>query len=158
MSGINPLRTLPIQIYIYIYIVMFDVDNFCPSSFCTVFLLMTHDTSGVYKNGIEKKVLLLHISRRIWEMDTLFGVWSRDGGGGLGDVVFPNPIFIGSMHCIFTYIWLTLMVNIGKYNIHGSMGKYKWTDHMPYTVDGILHHLTCMKPWQVFRIFTISTG
>ena len=83
---------------------------------------MTHHTSGAYKNGIEKKVLLLHISRRIWEMDALFGVWSGDGGGGLGDVVFPNPIFIGSMHCIFTYIWLTLMVNIGKYIIPGSYG------------------------------------
>ena len=28
----------------------------------------------------------------------------------------------GSMHGIFTYIWLNFMVNVGKYTIHGSYG------------------------------------
>ena len=27
---------------------------------------------------------------------------------------------IGSMYGIFTYMWLMLMVNVGKYTIHGS--------------------------------------
>ena len=27
------------------------------------------------------------------------------------------------MHGIFTYIWLTFMVNVGKYTIHGCYGK-----------------------------------
>ena len=35
---------------------------------------------------------------------------------------FPsNPI--GSMYGIFTYIWLTFMVNAGRYTIHGSFGN-----------------------------------
>ena len=29
---------------------------------------------------------------------------------------------IGSMYDIFTYIWLILLVNVGKYSIHGSYG------------------------------------
>ena len=29
---------------------------------------------------------------------------------------------IGSMYGIFTYIWLILMVHVGKYTIHGSYG------------------------------------
>ena len=29
---------------------------------------------------------------------------------------------IGSMYGIFTYIWLILLVNVGKYIIHGSLG------------------------------------
>ena len=29
---------------------------------------------------------------------------------------------IGSMYGVFTYIWLKLMVNVGKYTIHGSSG------------------------------------
>ena len=32
---------------------------------------------------------------------------------------------IGSMYAIFTYIWLKLMINVGKYTIHGSLGYYK---------------------------------
>ena len=36
-----------------------------------------------------------------------------------------NPIPIGSMYGIFTYIWLVFMVNVGKYTIHGCYGiKY----------------------------------
>ena len=31
---------------------------------------------------------------------------------------------IGFMYGIFTYIWLILMVNVGKYTIHGSYGIY----------------------------------
>ena len=31
---------------------------------------------------------------------------------------------IGSMYGIFIYIWLKFMVNVGKYAIHGSYGKY----------------------------------
>ena len=31
---------------------------------------------------------------------------------------------IGSMHGIFTYIWLKFMVNVGKYAIHGSYGGW----------------------------------
>ena len=30
---------------------------------------------------------------------------------------------IGSMYGIFTYIWLTFMVNVGKYTIHGCYGE-----------------------------------
>ena len=33
-----------------------------------------------------------------------------------------NPIPVGSMYGIFTYIWLIFMVNVGKYAIHGSYG------------------------------------
>ena len=29
---------------------------------------------------------------------------------------------IGSMHGIFTYIWLILMVNVGKHTVRGSFG------------------------------------
>ena len=28
---------------------------------------------------------------------------------------------IGSMYGIFTYIWLSLMVNVGRYTIHGIL-------------------------------------
>ena len=28
------------------------------------------------------------------------------------------------MYGIYTYIWLILMVNVGKYTIHGSSGNY----------------------------------
>ena len=31
---------------------------------------------------------------------------------------------IGSMYGIFTYIWLTFVVNVGKYSIHGASGTY----------------------------------
>ena len=36
-------------------------------------------------------------------------------------VVTFSPI--GSMYCIFTYIWLIFMVPVGKYTIHGSYGS-----------------------------------
>ena len=36
-------------------------------------------------------------------------------------VVTFSPI--GSMHCIFTHIWLIFMVPVGKYTIHGSYGS-----------------------------------
>ena len=35
---------------------------------------------------------------------------------------FPRAIPIGSMYGIFTYIWLKLMVNVGRYTIHGTYG------------------------------------
>ena len=38
---------------------------------------------------------------------------------------FPTECPIGSMYGIFTYIWLILMVNVGKYTIHGSYGCLK---------------------------------
>ena len=34
--------------------------------------------------------------------------------------VFLRPIPIGSMHGMFTYIWLICMINVGKYTIHRS--------------------------------------
>ena len=30
------------------------------------------------------------------------------------------------MYGIFTYIWAILMVNVGKYSIHGSYGNRTW--------------------------------
>ena len=32
---------------------------------------------------------------------------------------------MGSMYGIFTYIWLKCLVNVGRYNIHGSYGETK---------------------------------
>ena len=41
---------------------------------------------------------------------------------------FSNLTFSIQTHrihvCIFTYIWLMFMVNVGKYTIHGSYGKH----------------------------------
>ena len=34
------------------------------------------------------------------------------------ETLFPT----GSMYGTFTYIWLKLMVNVGRYTIHGSYG------------------------------------
>ena len=36
--------------------------------------------------------------------------------------LFLLPIPIGSMHSMFTYIWLICMINVGKYTMHGSYG------------------------------------
>jgi len=41
-------------------------------------------------------------------------VWNEDD--------FCQPLPIGSMYGIFTYIWLIFMVNVGKYTMHGSYG------------------------------------
>ena len=41
-----------------------------------------------------------------------------DMGPGRGTIYYPIP----SMNGIFTYIWLSLMVNVDKYTIHGSFG------------------------------------
>jgi len=38
---------------------------------------------------------------------------------------YNHTIPIPSMYGIHTYIWLILMVNVGKYTIHGSYGIYK---------------------------------
>ena len=39
------------------------------------------------------------------------------------EVIFKKLYLpIGSMYCIFPYIWLIFMVNVGKYAIHGSYG------------------------------------
>ena len=40
--------------------------------------------------------------------------------GGTLDIIIFEIYPIGSMYGIFTYIWLNLMVNVGKYTIHGS--------------------------------------
>ena len=52
------------------------------------------------------------------EAASLFGVF----GGPQNDATFEWSGFlpIGSMYGLFTYIWL--MVNVGKYSIHGSYG------------------------------------
>ena len=39
--------------------------------------------------------------------------------------ILPFSIQTHRIHvCIFTYIWLMFMVNVGKYTIHGSYGKH----------------------------------
>ena len=38
---------------------------------------------------------------------------------------FMNPIPIGSMYGMFTYIWRIFMVNVGQYTTHGSDGIWK---------------------------------
>ena len=35
---------------------------------------------------------------------------------------FVHAVTIGSMYGISTYIWFILMVNVGKYTLHGSYG------------------------------------
>ena len=37
-------------------------------------------------------------------------------------LVLPSHRIPGSMHGIFTYIWLILMVNVSKHTVHGSFG------------------------------------
>ena len=37
-------------------------------------------------------------------------------------MISPELLPIGSMHGVFSYIWLIFMVNVGKYSIHGSHG------------------------------------
>ena len=37
-------------------------------------------------------------------------------------VFLPPNIPIGSMYAIFTHLWSIFMVNVVKYNIHGSYG------------------------------------
>ena len=58
---------------------------------------------------------------------------------------------ISSIYGIFIYIWLILMVNVGKYTIHGSYGNNWWDKFIterpaswviPSLVD---HH--CFKLW-----------
>ena len=48
----------------------------------------------------------------------------------------PNPK--ESMYCVFTYIWLIFMVNVGIYTIHGSYGSF-------YTLGGSL----TAHPWKM---------
>lgn len=101
---------------------MFDVDIFCPSSFCTDLLLDDSSHLRCVQEWDRKEGTAAAYLTQDTGDGCPFSGWSRNGGGGLGDVVFPNPMFIGSMHCIFTCIWLTLMVNIGKHTIPGSYG------------------------------------
>ena len=116
---------------------------------------MTHHTSGAYKNGIEKKVLLLHISRRIWEMDALFGVWSRDGGGGLGPksnfhrinalYLYLHLADFDGKHWQIYHTWI-LWVNIsGLITCHTVDGRNPTPPDMYETLAS-------------FGRFTISTG
>ena len=57
-----------------------------------------------------------------------------------------------SMYGIFTYIWLIFMVNVGKYTIHGSYGKwqdaaYKW---ICYHAQQIKTHVRHNKSLRLF--------
>ena len=70
-----------------------------------------------------------------------FGCWKRlvdlqhEAGRSMGKLHYQSqvpdqnhenmeslPLPICSMYGIFTYIWLVLMVNVGKYTIHGASG------------------------------------
>ena len=70
---------------------------------------------------------------RFWSTwATMLGCLSSTGGNNSWqNVVFSNWglratnwLPIGSMYGIFTYIWLILLVNVGKYTIHGWYGVY----------------------------------
>ena len=102
-------------------------------------------------------------SLRVWEMEML-----------------PRlPHRIREWYCIFTYMYHKNQPNIGKYTMHGSYGADAGVNG-PSTVsvvsdvaretsarfyvmvmllmEGILHHLGCIKPCFCNGIFTISTG
>ena len=50
------------------------------------------------------------------------------------------------MHAIFTYIWLKVIVNVGKYTIHGSYGivrsliEINSSKHCRHLPDTLIHH------------------
>ena len=52
---------------------------------------------------------------------------------------------IGSMYGIYTYIWLILMVNVGKYTIHGSYGYMYLQDVL--AIINIIQNYFCNKKW-----------
>ena len=37
-------------------------------------------------------------------------------------LLYTSAYLVGSMYCIFTYMWLIFMVNVCKYTMHGSCG------------------------------------
>ena len=52
----------------------------------------------------------------------------KNAGNGWGNGWVAGSIIpIGSMYGIFTYIWVILGVNVGKYSIHGASGDVEWT-------------------------------
>ena len=54
----------------------------------------------------------------------------------------------GSMYGIFTYMWLIFMVNVGKYTIHGSYGKWynKYQQIITASSCPILSNIWWLRP------------
>ena len=45
-------------------------------------------------------------------------IWDCNEDNLITSIMYPIP----SMYCIFTYMWLIFMLNVGKYTIHGCYG------------------------------------
>ena len=46
-------------------------------------------------------------------------------------------VYSPTLGCIFTYIWLIFMVNVGKYTIHGSYGIYIYDYNVSFPVAAL---------------------
>ena len=76
----------------------------------------------------QRSILTTRLKMEVWKRKNKAGNIRKQGSGSLA-IVSPEAYPIPSLYGIFNYIWLILMVNVGKYTIHAWYG-YKNLESM----------------------------